>query len=102
MVFLAVDIQGSRKIRRALRGRAPVFSIFILPPSISALRERLEKRKTDSREEIEKRIQIAQEEIKAAREYDATVVNHDLNQTLHDIETLVDQFEKNEREKGGK
>ena len=94
IVILTVDIQGNRSIRRAVGKRVSALSIFILPPSISILRERLEKRSMDSAEEIEKRIQRAEEEIKAAREYDATVINHDLDQTTHEIETLVSEFEK--------
>lgn len=93
-VILAIDIQGARDIRRRLRGKIPFFSIFILPPSIPVLRERLEGRSTDSAEEIEKRIQRAEEEIKAAREYDRTIVNHDLDQTTHEIEGLISEFEK--------
>lgn len=99
-VVLAVDIQGSRGIRRQMARKIPCLSIFILPPSIPALRERLEKRSTDSEEEIEKRIQRAEEEIKAAREYDCTVVNRDLDQTTHEIEALISKFEN--KLKGGK
>ena len=102
VVLLAIDVQGHRKVRRAVKGKMSFFSIFILPPSISALRERLENRKTDSAEEIEKRIQVAQEEIKLATEYDATVINRDLDQTTHEIEALIDGFEKKAFKEGGK
>jgi guanylate kinase len=98
-VVLAIDIQGARGVRQALKGKAPLFSIFVLPPSIQALRDRLTGRKTDSPEEIEKRIDRAQEEIKAAREYDSTVVNLDLEETVRDIEARIDAFEK--KLKGG-
>lgn len=101
VVLLAIDVQGHRKVRRAVKGKTPFFSIFVLPPSISALRERLENRKTDLPEEIEKRIQVAQEEIKLATEYDATVINRDLDQTTHEIEALIDGFQKKQKE-GGK
>jgi guanylate kinase len=98
-VILAIDIQGARSVRRALKGKAALFSIFVLPPSIQVLRDRLAGRKTDPPEEIEKRINRAQEEIKAAREYDCTVVNHDLEETVRDIEARIDAFEK--KIKGG-
>ena len=93
-VILTVDVQGAQSIRKVAGQRLPHLSIFILPPSVSVLRERLEKRSTDSPEEIEKRIQMAEEEIKLAREYDETVVNHDLDQTVHEIEAMIDQFEE--------
>lgn len=60
------------------------------------------KRSTDSADQIDKRINRAEEEIKAAREYDATIINHDLDQTTHEIETLVSGFEKKLISKGGK
>ena len=97
-MILTVDIQGNRSIRRLLGRKTPSLSIFVLPPSISVLRERLEKRSTDSAEEIEKRIQKAEEEIRVAREYDATVINHDLDQTVHQIEALISEFKKKLRE----
>lgn len=99
-VVLVVDIQGNRSLRRLLARRIPSFSIFVLPPSLSALRERLEKRSTDSEAEVEKRIRRAEEEIKVAQEYDATVINHDLDQTIHEIEALISEFKKDLR--GGK
>lgn len=102
IVVLTVDIQGNRSIRKALKKKIPVFSVFILPPSIHVLRERLVKRNTDSIDQIEKRIYKAEEEIKAAREYDATVINHDLDQTTHEIEALVSKFEEKLVLKGGK
>ena len=93
-VVLTVDVQGARSIRKALGRTVPFLSIFVLPPSLSVLRERLEKRSTDSPEEIEKRIQRAEDEIKVAQEYDGTVINHDLDQTVHEIEALIAEFEK--------
>ena len=93
-VLLAIDIQGARNIRKFLMEKIPLISIFILPPSIPVLRERLEKRNTDSQEEIGKRVDRAQEEIKVAKEYDATVLNHDLDQTVHEIEALISDFQK--------
>ena len=94
IVLLAIDVQGARNLRKLLRQKIPFVSIFILPPSVSVLRERLEKRDTDSVDEIERRIERAQEEIKAAKEYDATVINRDLDQTVHEIEALILNFKK--------
>ena len=50
--------------------------------------------------EIERRIERAQEEIKMAQEYDGTVINLDLDQTIHEIEEMISEFEK--KLKGGK
>jgi guanylate kinase len=98
-VVLTLDVQGARSVRRLWKRKVPLLSIFVLPPSVSILRDRLQKRSTDSLEEIEKRIQRAEEEIKAAREYEGTVINHDLDQTVHEIEALVEKFKKKLDEK---
>ena len=99
VVLLAVDVQGARNLRRSLSKKIPLLTIFVLPPSVQVLRERLEKRQTDSPEEIERRIERAQEEIKMAQEYDGTVINLDLDQTVHEIEEMISEFEK--KLKGG-
>jgi len=99
-VVLAIDIQGARSVRRKLGKKAPLLSIFVLPPSVQVLRERLEGRKTDSPEEIDKRIDRAQEEIKAASEYDSTVVNRNVEETIRDLEEMISTFER--KLKGGK
>ena len=98
-VLLAIDVQGSRTVGRVLKGKISLLSLFILPPSIPVLRERLQKRNTEVPEEIERRIKKAEEEIKAAQEYDHTVVNRDLDQTVHEIEGLISEFEKKLKEK---
>lgn len=99
-ILLAIDVQGTRKVRKVLRGKIPFVSIFVLPPSVVVLRERLEGRKTEAPEEIERRIRKAEEEIKAAKEYDDTVINHDLDQTVREIEARIEAFEQ--QLKGGK
>lgn len=91
-VILAIDIQGARSLRKTLEKKIPLFSIFILPPSVTVLRERLEKRHTDSSEEIEERIEWAEEEIKAAKEYDATLINRDLAESIREMEALISDF----------
>lgn len=91
-VLLTVDIQGAQKVKAVLEGQVPLLSIFILPPSVKALRERLENRKTDSRDQIHQRIEAAQAEIKVASRYDSTVVNQNLDQTIAEFEELVENY----------
>ncbi len=96
-MLLAIDVQGMKKLKKAMGKQAPVTSIFILPPSVKILRERLEGRKTESPAQIEHRIETAQEEIKEAAHYDHTVMNQTLEQTVLDIEALIQQEEKKRR-----
>lgn len=84
-IFIEVDVNGAASIRRAL---PEAISIFIMPPSVKELKRRLEKRQTDTPQQIEKRLNAALREIPRANEYDFIVVNDDLElaaQQLCDI-----------------
>jgi guanylate kinase len=96
-IVLAIDVQGMKHVKKVLQKDVPVLAIFVLPPSIKVLRERLEGRKTEPPEEIQRRIELAQEEIKCASLYDSTVVNQNLEQTVLEMEALIDQFQKERR-----
>lgn len=98
VVILTIDVQGSKQVKEAWGKARPMISIFILPPSIKALRERLANRKTETPEEIESRISIAQDEIKFASLYDKTVINQNLDQAVLDVEEIIQNF-LNERSK---
>ena len=97
VVILTIDVQGTQQVMKFWGKQNPLLSIFILPPSIKALRERLTGRNTDTPEEIEKRIGIAQEEIKAATLYDHTVINQSLDQAVLDVETIILNITKQRR-----
>ncbi len=103
VVVLAIDVQGMEKVQKKLNDRVPVLSIFILPPSLKILRQRLEGRKTESVEEIEGRLHIAEEEIKKADMYDRTVVNQNLEQAVLEIDEMINSFlhEREKQEKRG-
>lgn len=97
VVLLQIDVQGARKIRESLDAKIPRLTIFILPPSIKVLRERLEGRKTETPEQIQARIEVAQEEIKEAGHYDKVVVNQNLDHTVSEVEDLITDFIKERR-----
>jgi guanylate kinase len=85
-ILLDLDIQGSEAIKR----RFPEsLSIFILPPSIEALKERLEKRGANDTKDVDLRMKKAAEEIMGFGEYDFIVVNDDLEQAVHEIEAII-------------
>jgi len=98
-VILAIDVQGGESIKKAMPEKDRRVSIFILPPSVKILRERLEGRKTESPEEVDRRIEAAQDEIKAASLYDFAIVNQNLEQTVREIEECVEKFEEQRRNK---
>lgn len=98
-VILAIDVQGGQSVKNAMSDPQQRISIFILPPSVKVLRERLEGRNTESPEEIDRRIEAAQDEIKAASLYDFTIVNQNLEQTVREVEECIEKFEEQRRNK---
>ena len=92
-VLLAIDVQGTKKVKQAIAQELPVVTFFILPPSVKILRERLEGRNTESPEEIQRRIETAQDEIKEAGSYDHAVMNQSLDKTLQQIEAAIENFQ---------
>ncbi len=85
-MVLEIDWQGARQVRRSAPG---TFSIFILPPSMATLRERLEKRDQDSPETIAHRLDTAHEEIRRHGEFDAVIVNHDFDRACEELKRLL-------------
>ncbi len=96
-MILDIDVQGAAKVRervRALPNTDPLkigyVDIFISPPSIEELRDRLEKRGTDSAQTIERRLANAQGEIARAGEYMYRVTNDDLTVCFKRLCDLID------------
>ena len=85
-VVLDIDTQGAMEIKK--KYDKGVY-IFILPPSMEALRKRLEKRMTDSREEIVRRLKRAIIEIKTFRQYNYVIINDILENALREFEAIV-------------
>ncbi len=85
-VILEIDWQGACQVRRAW---PTAISIFVLPPSVKALEQRLTDRKQDSAEIIRKRMLAAQSEIAHYAEFDYLVVNDDFNQALAELASIV-------------
>jgi guanylate kinase len=85
-VVLEIELDGARQVRRALPDSAQV---FIAPPDAGALRERLERRGTDSPEAIEDRLRTAETELGARDEFGHVVVNDDLQRAAAELEAIV-------------
>ena len=81
-----IDVQGGRILRDKLSDS--VF-IFIVPPSLKVLENRLRGRATDGEEQIKLRMQNAISEIKEAKFYDYLIVNDNLNKAIEQIRTIV-------------
>jgi guanylate kinase len=95
-VLMDIDVQGAAQIRKALEAAGPDdpirghwTDIFISPPSIEALRQRLEGRGEDAAEVIEARLENAGSEMARAREYRHLVINDDLNHAYSCLREIV-------------
>jgi guanylate kinase len=84
-VILEIDWQGAQQVRKRI---TDVISIFIVPPSVEALRERLGSRGQDADEIINKRMQQAQNELSHYPEYDYLVFNDDFEVALADLKAI--------------
>lgn len=85
-VLLDIDWQGARQVRSSFPGAR---TIFILPPSMAVLRQRLEDRRQDSEAVIERRMRDARAEISHADEFDILIVNDDFAETLERLQSII-------------
>ncbi len=85
-LILELDWQGAYAIKK-LFDKAQL--IFLLPPSLETLKDRLKKRNLDTSESIEKRFLEAKKEIKKSREYDFLILNDDFNRALADLKLIL-------------
>jgi guanylate kinase len=82
-VFLEIELQGARQIRAAI---PDAVAIFIAPPSLDVLRERLSARGLDDAEGVARRLEIARQELAARDEFPIVIVNDDFEQALAELE----------------
>jgi len=85
-VLLEIDVQGALKVKKAM---PEAILIFILPPDMKILRERLTNRATDAPEVIERRLNEAINEIRLLGEYDYYIVNDDLETAVEDALAVI-------------
>ncbi len=91
-VFLEIEVQGAEKIRKLY---PDAVSIFLMPPSMRVLEERLRGRQSEDEETINHRLVIAREEIRRASEYEYIVVND----TVDNAAEVMDKIITAERQK---
>lgn len=89
-VVLDLDVLGGVNVKEMYGDRA--VSIFIQPPSIEVLRQRLIDRGTDSMEDINERLNKAEFEISIGPQFDYTVINDDLNTAVNEVHDIISAF----------
>jgi guanylate kinase len=85
-VVLEIDWQGAQQVRSQFR---EAVGIFILPPSMEVLRQRLTHRGTDSPEVVERRLAAASEDIRHEHEFDYAIINQDFTEAARDLAAIV-------------
>ncbi len=85
-VLLEIDWQGAQQVRSLFPA---AIGIFILPPSLEALKQRLTGRGTDSADVIARRLAAAQAEMRHVGEFDYVIINDQLDQALDDLRAVV-------------
>jgi guanylate kinase len=78
-VVLVIDTQGALALQKYFKGKAPAIFIFISPPSLNELKERLKKRKTENPQSMEERLAWAKHELEMVHHYDYHIVNDHLD-----------------------
>jgi guanylate kinase len=86
-LLLEIEVQGARQVRERL---PEARFIFLLPPSLKVLEERLRSRGTDSDEAIARRLGVADEELRAIEFFDYAVVNDDLETAIASVLEIID------------
>jgi guanylate kinase len=87
IVLLDIDVQGAMQVKKS---RPDAVLVFLMPPSVAALSERLRGRSTDDEAVIERRLQAARREMLTAPEYDYIIVNTDLEDTRNSVRAIVE------------
>jgi guanylate kinase len=85
-ILLEIDWQGAAQVRKIFPA---CLSIFILPPSLEALAQRLNGRGTDDASVISKRLAAVRDDVAHVAEFDYVIINEDLNRALHELESVV-------------
>lgn len=86
-VILEIDVQGGLQIKKKMPEQAVL--VFVLPPDLTTLRQRIIDRGTETEEVIDKRFNEAINEIKLIGEYDYYVVNDELDDAVYDLKAII-------------
>jgi guanylate kinase len=85
-IVLEIDLQGARQVRESL---PEAMQVFIAPPSLEDLRDRLEQRGSDDPEQIERRLRVAPDELAAQEEFGRVVVNDEVERATDELVELA-------------
>ncbi|MDA2933053.1 guanylate kinase [Acidobacteria bacterium AH-259-D05] len=85
-VLLDIDVQGTRQVKAAY---PEAILIFVFPPSLEVLTERLKNRGSDHPSNISERLSIAEGEIKSYKSYEYVIINEDIEESLRELKPII-------------
>ncbi len=85
-VILKIEVQGAENIKKLYPDSV---GIFLLPPSMDVLENRLRSRGTEDEDDVKKRLEIAQNEMRKSKSYDYFVINEDIDSASDDVLTII-------------
>jgi guanylate kinase len=85
-ILLEIDWQGAQQVRRLV---ADTIGIFIMPPSIAELEQRIRRRGQDSEEVVRRRLAVAADEMSHAAEFEYVIINNDFEEARRDLVAIV-------------
>lgn len=86
IVVLKIEVQGAENIKKLYPNSV---GIFLLPPSMEVLESRLRSRGTEDEDDVKKRLEIAQDEMRKSKMYDYFVINEDIDCASDDVLTII-------------
>jgi guanylate kinase len=86
VMLLDVDVQGAEKLKKEY---PEAITVFVLPPSIEALRQRLTARGTETQEQLKVRFENATDEMKLWGNFEYVVINDDLDKAINEVQSIV-------------
>ncbi len=86
-LILEIEVQGAKQVKEKM---PEAVTVFIMPPSVETLEERLRGRHTEDEETIKKRLNEAKRELKAGSEFDYQVINDNLDDALSTLQQIID------------
>ena len=93
-IILEIDYQGALIVKKIFK---EAISIFIIPPSIQILKQRLEARGQNSSDEINGRLAAAKEEISHLEKFDYVIINEDFDKALDDFKSIYDDSNESKK-----
>lgn len=93
-VVLVIDVQGAARVKEKM---PESYLIFIKPPSVEELIKRLQLRKTETEQEVSRRIARARAEMALAKKYDYVVINDEVNRAATELADVVERVRKREK-----